>query len=59
MDGMPMIKLAHHITNTTYASVRERSTTTEPKASGVENLFQNVTPTLQSSSVPELVNQCE
>lgn len=56
MDGMPMVGLADHVTKTSYAIAHSRS----PPAAGVlpvESIFAPVQSTLETSSVPALIEE--
>jgi hypothetical protein len=57
MDGMPVVGLMDQVTKTTYAIANQRSTDGLVESGGVQNIFEGVNPSLQTSSVSAAIEQ--
>lgn len=57
MDGMVLVNLANHLTNTTYADAKERSNNAEDGPSEVKDIFAGVAEKIDDAVLSPLVDQ--
>lgn len=58
MDGMPVVQLADHICNTSYANASSRSSTAKGDAE-ICNIFSSVNSKLQTRSIENLIGEAQ